>query len=372
MKDNEMGAAMAIYEGAEEVMIRGISFSSSIPTAVLAEARGILLPLEKLDHTQRLIIHTDCQALLTNIDKLQSESLSIRERLKLKDHHLADQILKQAQRFTTPPKYCFIKGHQLENQGNNRAHEEATVGTNRTLKRPYYWTTGRYIKNYLHMDGEPIGQLASIFLKDQHIKTQVKATRDRLAKVWQIEDLDYDFSTSLGNMGLTVTNELDSSKYKEHSFRIKLLNKLLPTKDYIQKWKKYEDIDIHCARCLSERETYDHLLHCKETQSIHTNIIAETIRVMQEYKSKAIHFKTIREQPIENIYMELVKAIGLDQISFLETNKAKGIYTTQEVETIQTSIGSQHKEIYLKLVTSSYLAAIYNLVWKDRNDHTFA
>ena len=108
----------------------------------------------------------------------------------------------------------------------------------------------------IHHEGKLIESYPTKVIKKLKQNQISKESHERIKRVWDDQNRDIDTVTTIkltGN-GMVKLNALDATNTNEKAFRIKTINRLLPTLDKV---KNYYGLitDSTCRRCKKEEET---------------------------------------------------------------------------------------------------------------------
>ena len=242
---------------------------------------------------------------------------------------------------------------------------------------PYKTPTIPYI---LYSKGEARGSYVSDVIKSEHKETNKQEINQRITARWgprANHSLINTRVTKKGtNQGMKPNNHLDGSKYKEQSWRIKLLTGTVPVKSLITSWDKYSHLSKTCDRCNAADETAQHLMNCEKTKEKLEDLKDLAVKIMIEKKQTQHDYKNLKEvkEPAPPHY--LLSILGINDGNFLDSPTAQGIITETLLEKFKTRIPNRELPKntiltdWILWALDGWLSAAYILIWKDRNKIT--
>ena len=149
-----------------------------------------------------------------------------------------------------------------------------------------------------------------------------------------------------------------------------------PVLKKIQAFKGNTKIALTCRRCEYQEETQEHILECWTTSEKTEQIIAVTTEILQEriknkYKNKLTNQEGLPDNP-----HQMIETINITAPNFWKTPEARGWITNQFITRVNTILRDHPTESHnglkwAKFIMECYNTAIYEVVRKDRNNHTF-
>ena len=181
-------------------------------------------------------------------------------------------------------------------------------------------------------------------------------------------------------MGLRTSNYLDSSKFCERAFRIKVHNHTLPVNSLVTTWKKYENQSNLCPRCKQFPENIHHLWDCEVSLNQWQTLRFTATTLMVPRQQTSFDFKAIKQKTFPVTPSLLLDALGATNSSFLKSNLARGIITHQDQHNFRNFI-LKHSKVadlnqsdilqWMNLALSCWMSSIYHNLWKHRNREQF-
>lgn len=147
-------------------------------------------------------------------------------------------------------------------------------------------------------------------------------------------------------------------------FRIKCINRLLPTLERKKLYTKTGYSKISCRKCEKEAESMEHLTECTQDQGKWRDIEREVIEKV---------FKEMKENVKEKICSSLLnRTLGWEEESTLQSisrrkNLARGIIPNETRENLQAE--GLHRKEAIKLTVqlwNKWIEAFYEEIWKPR------
>ena len=197
-------------------------------------------------------------------------------------------------------------------------------------------------------------------------------SHERIHRVWNDhgKEIDTELSIKLSGTGMCKINAYDTTSTNEKAFRMKLINRILPTLDLVKRLYKMIENDT-CKRCNKFQETLEHLFTCKKTvESIPTlenefhQLLTTRINESTDYK----HLRSLKNQPKLE---ELSSIISIKNPDFLNSVISKGIISKTFYESTQSQspIKKHFKQWFLYTI-DCWLSIVYRFIWITRNDLT--
>ena len=346
------------------------------------EARAVFQALQYPNKETAITIKTDSKTTLDNIKVFSNSNTTLRQKLKVTDHHIIDQITQLHKEFENPPIFEWVKGHS----GlifNERADQLAKIGASGSNYQPVSAVTTPTIPIILHREGAIIGSYAATTIKADHYTKQRTRTRNRLDRLWpqqRNQTINHKATCNLAYMGLRTSNYLDSSKFRERAFRIKVHNHTLPVNSLVTTWKKYENQSNLCPRCKQFPENIHHLWDCEVSLNQWQTLRFTATTLMVPRQQTSFDFKVIKQKTFPVTPSLLLDALGATNSSFLKSNLARGIITYQDQHKFRNFI-LKHSKVadlnqsdilqWMNLALSCWMSSIYHNLWKHRNREQF-
>jgi ribonuclease HI len=346
------------------------------------EARAVFQALQYPNKETAITIKTDSKTTLDNIKVFSNSNTTLRQKLKVTDHHIIDQITQLHKDFENPPIFEWVKGHS----GlifNERADQLAKIGASGSNYQPVSAVTTPTIPIILHREGAIIGSYAATTIKADHYTKQRTRTRNRLDRLWPLQRnqaINHKATCNLAYMGLRTSNYLDSSKFRERAFRIKVHNHTLPVNSLVTTWKKYENQSNLCPRCKQFPENIHHLWDCEVSLNQWQTLRFTATTLMVPRQQTSFDFKVIKQKTFPVTPSLLLDALGATNSSFLKSNLARGIITHQDQHKFRNFI-LKHSKVadlnqsdilqWMNLALSCWMSSIYHNLWKHRNREQF-
>ncbi len=165
-------------------------------------------------------------------------------------------------------------------------------------------------------------------------------------------------------------NAFDTTSTTEKAFRIKVVNRILPTLDIVKNVYNLTNNDT-CHRCKKEQETLEHLWNCEITKDQMPELITDFNERLKTRIDETTDYKMLSKSEYRPTIDELSSLIQIENESFLDSTLSKGIVHKQYVnEMRQTTSIKENKNIWFQYALDCWLSTFYHNIWKKRNDLT--
>ena len=360
--------------------------TEGFPSSTRAELFAIYTALAVLRPNQHVRIFTDSQAAIDGIKKFKKNKYSIRKKIKLENHGIIEAIdnILEINKNTT---FIKVKGHS-----NLKWNEQADVLANRAKISDETMSinpTHSTLK-LLHHNGQPIERYPSTFIESIQQTKYKTEIHKHLENSWPTTDNQQILATEtvkIAIKGGSKKNRLDTSAYRQTSFKTQTISKTLPVGTKLKTFKNIKltntavnipsELIAQCKRCNKHEETIQHLIGCKDITEIEKQELEETaINLIETMRETAYNYRKIKEGDAPGTAQRLLEAIGFYEENFYQSNTILGIITTT---TKQRFINSQNirnlsparQSLWLRYSIDCVRIAIHETIWKQRNDLTF-
>jgi hypothetical protein len=221
----------------------------------------------------------------------------------------------------------------------------------------------------LYHENKPADQYPGALLKRIHNTKHCKTSIDKITNKWEsrFTDINTLETIKMTRPQLDLTSKLDSTHYKEHKFRISIVNKLIPTAQRLKMFNAKTDPDrsATCIRCKLVIENQNHIFSCIKTKNKMSSLIQQTKELILKISENNPKRKDILSLfTPENMHLMLGR-LGLTNSGFLRKPEARGIITESTLISLEKEFPHKSKHIVTTII-DCWLHAFYQTVWIPR------
>ena len=367
----------------QEIQSFNMPIHETIKSSYTSEIRGLQAVCEASDPTNTILIKCDNKSAIYALEKFSNPKTTLRTLVKVGSHHSADQA-NQYRKINKKITLQHVKGHTGDLL-QERSDVEAKKGANSDRQpEPFRATLEPTIKYTTFINGKIAGVYIRDILKNKFKKSRASVFNEIIKRKWQEEAeainevVNTKLVKELTNHGIQQKNYLDTSSYREESFRAKTITKRIPDRVTRSSWgPQFQEEGKTCPRCKRADETQNHIWTCSKSKKSFDDLICLAVQTMNKKRDTHKDYKKLKGQLLPKSPRGLLWMLGIENNSdFLDTLTAQGIITNQVQERFNSGMphilpNKTTKTDWLKWAMDGWLTACFELIWKPRNDKTF-
>jgi ribonuclease HI len=369
---NEMGAAAVFvinHNNQEtEVGTRQCKIEKTNASSTKAELAAFLMTLRTVHKKQKTKIYTDSQTAIEAINSFASTDLSLRSKIKLKNHSILDEICFLQRQMEYPIEFIKVKAH-TGLKWNERADTLAKEMKNECIEIQHNDT----LKRSLFFNGYNTNDYAGYWIKKQNRIDMEAHAETRLQQTWpDVAGIDMNATFRIMSSGRNRINAFDSSTNFEHAFRIKLLYQKLPVLKTTVEFTNTDNTNPYCRRCKEEIEDIQHLFNCTHTIKEDHNLYNKTINILYKRINPPHKKDWVVKETIAQLVSNWDKLV-LNWNEFIQSPYSKGIITKDVIFNYAAHNNLTYSQARESLIciADAWLSSFYKIIYSQRNNATY-
>jgi ribonuclease HI len=341
--------------------------STNNASSTRAELWAIFKALEKLKPTNTIKILTDSQNAISQITKTLNTT-NLRYIFKMENYGIILSIREQMKKFITTPTFQWVKAHVNTplNELADKKAKQAAADPNMHNELPPI-TKSKHVRLLYH-NNQLTESYPTKVLKKIRQTEHATETNDRIRRVWddQANEIDTKLSIKITGTGMVKLNAFDAANTNEKAFRIKTINRLLPTLDKVQHYYGLIN-DATCKRCKKDIETLEHLWECEKSYEKLPEMKEKFREILETRINDSTDYSKMRDKkpPTTKLY----QILPIEQEDFLKSTLAKGVVEKSVYDQLKENNQDieQFKQWFIYAM-DCWLSVFYKIVWRHRND----
>ena len=339
------------------------------PSSTRAELQAIADSISQIDSSKKITLFTDSMNSIHVIKQVLS-STNIRDIFKKENHAILLSIREYILKFQKHPEFVWIKSHN-QNELNEYVDQIAKEAAQDDNIKPNTFPITFNMKFYYYQNQLNENYPTKLMKKIRQNLNSIES-HQRIQRVWndQDQDINTELSIKISGTGMCKLNAFDATNTREKSFRIKLLNRILPTLDIVKRVYNLTD-DDKCKRCKKDTETLEHLFECECTIAMLQSLKEEFLHNLETRLKETTDYSILRRESNQPNTRVLYSLLPIDHPDFLKSCISKGIVHQKFYEDAKNNSPiKQNFKLWFIYTVDAWLSTFYKIIWKNRNDLT--
>jgi hypothetical protein len=286
-------------------------------------------------------------------------------------HHIISKM-------TVKPTFTYVPAHigiTLNEKADELAKSAAKEQTRRDINKKHIGPNRLMHHNNTRIECYPPIWMQKRFNYNNN-QNMINKIKERNPLFENNQNIDLPTTLEIIAKGTDRISRTDTRYTREKAYHINTILLNNPVLQKIQTFKHNTTVTSTCRRCENEEETQKHILECWTTSEKTEQIIARTIDILQDRIKNKYKNKLTKQEGLPDSPHLMAETINIMTPNFWKTPEARGWITNQFITRVNKLIKDHPTERnnglkWAKFIMECYNTAIYEIVWKDRNNHTF-